>query len=92
MVLEDLTLNGEHIEAGDGLIIANNVANRDPAVYDRPDDLDIHRQDLVHGAFGFGIHQCLGQYLARVELQAGGPIGEPALPGRRRVRRMGNFR
>lgn len=82
-VLEDLTLNGEHIKAGDGLIIANNVANRDPAVYDRPDDLDIHRQDLAHGAFGFGIHQCLGQHLARVELQVAYKSLFQRLPGLR---------
>jgi cytochrome P450 len=82
-VLEDLTLNGEQIKAGDGLIIANNVANRDPAAYEHPDDVDIHRPDLSHGAFGFGIHQCLGQHLARVELQVAYTTLFRRLPGLR---------
>jgi cytochrome P450 len=91
-VLEDLTLNGERIKAGDGLIIANDVANRDPAAYDHPDDLDIHRQDLAHGAFGFGIHQCLGQHLARVELQVAFTTLFQRLPGLRPAIPLENLR
>jgi cytochrome P450 len=45
------------------------AANRDPAVFDNPDTLDIRRDSRAHLAFGFGAHQCLGQSLARVELQ-----------------------
>jgi cytochrome P450 len=58
------------IPAGSGLILTGNVADRDPAVFpDRPDEVEIHRSARQHLAFGFGIHQCLGQSLARVELQ-----------------------
>ena len=45
------------------------MANRDPAVFPAPDRLDISRDAWGHIAFGFGVHQCLGQNLARVELQ-----------------------
>jgi cytochrome P450 len=43
--------------------------NRDPEAFDNPDELDIERGARHHVAFGFGPHQCLGQNLARMELQ-----------------------
>lgn len=49
--------------------MANDVGNRDGTAFPDPDVLDIHRQSRHHVAFGYGIHQCLGQPLARVELQ-----------------------
>ncbi len=55
--------------AGDGLIIAGDLANRDASVFAEPDRLDLHRQARRHLSFGFGPHQCLGQTLARIELQ-----------------------
>ena len=67
--LEDIELGGVPIAAGDGLIAHSGTANRDPAAFDRPDDLDIERQAHHHVAFGYGVHQCLGQNLARVELE-----------------------
>ncbi|GAA1026656.1 hypothetical protein GCM10009565_45330 [Amycolatopsis albidoflavus] len=54
---------------GDGLIAADNAANRDPAQFPEPDRLDVTRQARGHLAFGYGVHQCLGQALARIELQ-----------------------
>lgn len=45
------------------------IANRDPSVFPSPDDFDIDRDTTKHVAFGYGPHQCLGQNLARVELQ-----------------------
>lgn len=51
------------------MIIANDSGNRDSAAFSDPDVLDIHRPVRHHIAFGYGIHQCLGQALARVELQ-----------------------
>jgi cytochrome P450 len=45
------------------------IANRDSAVFEDPDSLDLRRDARRHVAFGFGVHQCLGQPLARVELQ-----------------------
>lgn len=72
---EAVELGGVQIQAGDGVIASEPAANRDPEQYDDPDELDIHRSDNHHLAFGFGVHRCLGQPLARLELQ----IAYPAL-------------
>jgi cytochrome P450 len=69
VALEDIEIGGQVIHARDGVIMANEVANRDEDVFTDPDRLDIHRDARGHVAFGFGVHQCLGQPLARVELQ-----------------------
>jgi cytochrome P450 len=68
-VTEDIEIAGEVIKAGEGIILPNEIANRDPAVFADPDKLDITRDARRHVAFGFGVHQCLGQPLARMELQ-----------------------
>jgi cytochrome P450 len=69
LALEDIEIAGETIRAGEGMIMANDVANRDPAVFPDGDRLDLTRDAHRHVAFGFGVHQCLGQPLARLELQ-----------------------
>jgi cytochrome P450 len=69
IAIEDIEIGGEVIRAGDGIIVGNPVANWDPSVFPEPDQLDLHREARQHHAFGFGIHQCVGQQLARVELQ-----------------------
>jgi cytochrome P450 len=69
VALEDIEVAGQVIRAGGGLIMPNDVANRDPEAFPDPDRLDIAREARHHVAFGFGVHQCLGQPLARVELQ-----------------------
>jgi cytochrome P450 len=66
---EDVTVAGQLIRAGDGVIVAGDAANRDPKAFADPDALDLTRSARQHVAFGYGIHQCLGQPLARVELQ-----------------------
>ncbi|HET6740224.1 MAG TPA: cytochrome P450 [Kribbella sp.] len=68
-VLEDLELHGQVIKAGEGIIFPNDIGNRDPSVFTDPDALDLGRDARRHVAFGFGVHQCLGQPLARLELQ-----------------------
>jgi len=68
-VLENIEIGGVTIRAGDGIVLANDIGNRDPDVFADPDSLDVARNPRRHIAFGFGVHQCLGQPLARVELQ-----------------------
>jgi cytochrome P450 len=51
------------------VIVATEIANRDEEAFPDPGKLDIHRAARHHVAFGYGVHQCLGQPLARVELQ-----------------------
>ncbi|MFJ2744424.1 cytochrome P450 [Streptomyces sp. NPDC087440] len=70
----DIEIGGETVRAGEAVIFSTSLINRDPAVYSSPDALDLARTDR-HLAFGFGIHQCLGQNLARAELE----IALPAL-------------
>ncbi|WP_281284442.1 cytochrome P450 [Nonomuraea diastatica] len=69
VALEDIEIAGQVIRAGEGLILANDIGNRDPAAFTDPDRLDLRREARHHVAFGFGVHQCLGQSLARMELQ-----------------------
>ncbi|TCK26392.1 cytochrome P450 [Pseudonocardia endophytica] len=72
---EDVEVGGTVIREGEGVIVAAEAANRDPEKYPEPDELDVTRGTNQHVAFGFGIHQCLGQPLARLELR----IAYPAL-------------
>ena len=66
---EDVEIGGVTIPKGEGLFMLLASANRDAAIFEAPDTLDGARDASAHLAFGFGIHQCLGQMLARVELQ-----------------------
>ncbi|MGI5149453.1 cytochrome P450 [Plantactinospora sp. CA-294935] len=66
---EDVELGDQLIRAGDGVLTLSHVANRDPRVFEDPDTFDIERGARNHLAFGYGPHQCLGQSLARLELQ-----------------------
>jgi cytochrome P450 len=69
VALEDLTINGQLIRAGDHVLMNLPAGNWDAAFVEDPDTLDIDRSARGHLAFGFGVHQCIGQNLARVELQ-----------------------
>ncbi|MGW3997390.1 cytochrome P450 [Amycolatopsis sp. NPDC004772] len=69
VALEDIEIGGQTVRAGEGLIMANDIANRDPEAFPDGDRLDLTRDAHRHVAFGFGVHQCLGQPLARLELQ-----------------------
>ena len=71
IALEDIDVGGQPIPAGAPIVAALASANRDPAHFPAPDDLDVTRAYSPHLAFGHGVHQCLGQQLARVEMQAG---------------------
>jgi cytochrome P450 len=67
--LDDVEVHGHRIPRGAELGLLFGSANRDPAVFDDPDALDLGREHNPHVTFGAGIHFCLGAPLARVELQ-----------------------
>jgi cytochrome P450 len=67
VALEDLELEGHRIPAGRIVVLSLAAANRDPAVFERPDDLVLDRDPNPHVAFGGGAHHCLGAALARME-------------------------
>lgn len=69
VAIEDVQIGGKLISAGDGVVVLLNVANRDELAFPDPDAFDIHRNARGHVAFAHGPHHCLGQSLARVELQ-----------------------
>jgi cytochrome P450 len=71
IVKEDAEIDGELLRAGEYVTVAPHAVNRDPARFDRPDELDLGRNAQGHMAFGHGIHQCIGQQLARVEMRIG---------------------
>jgi pentalenic acid synthase len=69
VAIEDIEIGGVVIKAGDGVVIGSALANRDPEAFPEPDRFDITRPARHHVAFGYGVHQCLGQNLARMELE-----------------------
>ncbi|MEJ2860034.1 cytochrome P450 [Actinomycetospora flava] len=68
---EDLELGGETVPRGSTVVVSLLAANRDPARFEHPDTLDVRRAARGHLSFGHGVHACLGQQLARVEMRAG---------------------
>jgi cytochrome P450 len=73
--VEDVELGGELIRAGESLGVYLPTANRDPERFASGDELDLGADAHGHLAFGHGVHQCLGQQLARIEMR----IAYPAL-------------
>jgi cytochrome P450 len=63
--------------------MATDLGNRDPRAFADPDALDLGRDARHHVAFGFGVHQCLGQPLARMELQVAYDTMFRRIPGLR---------
>jgi cytochrome P450 len=92
VALEDVAIGDVVIRKGDGVFALNPAANRDPAAFADPDRFDVHRDASHHVAFGFGIHQCLGQILARIELQVVFPLLLRRLPRLRVAAREGEIR
>lgn len=65
----DVEIGGKRIRRGEWLALFFAAANRDPAVFDRPDDFDLHRPDVRRQlSLGHGLHFCLGAVLARLEV------------------------
>jgi cytochrome P450 len=69
--LEDVELDGQLIKAGEPVAISLPAANRDPMRFVDPDRLALNGNAAGHVTFGHGIHQCLGQQLARIEMRIG---------------------
>jgi cytochrome P450 len=66
---EDVELSGVTVRAGEAVVVSVHAANRDPEVFDDPDELVLDRAVNRHIGFGYGAHHCLGAQLARMELQ-----------------------
>jgi cytochrome P450 len=66
---EDIDIAGVHIAAGDWVVSSLASANRDESRYGCPHAVDTTRAQAPHLTFGYGVHQCAGQSLARVELR-----------------------
>ncbi|MCV7257238.1 cytochrome [Mycobacterium shimoidei] len=70
VAVEDIEVAGEVIRAGEGIVLDIPPANWDAAVFADPHRLDLQRTETMpHVGFGYGRHQCVGQQLARMELQ-----------------------
>ena len=69
IAIEDIEIEGETIKAGEGIIIDLAPANWDAKAFPEPGRLDLQRSDAAQVGFGYGRHQCVGQQLARAELQ-----------------------
>ena len=80
---EDIEIGGITIKAGDGMMLSLGSANRDDASFTDAAEFELARGDRHHVSFGYGIHQCLGQNLARAELE---------ITFRTLLRRMPNLR
>ncbi len=88
----EVEIGGIKVDADEKIMIAPGSANHDPRKWPNPDVFDIDRDTGGHVGFGFGIHECVGQVIARLELEAlftemARRIArfEPAGPGRRRL-------
>jgi cytochrome P450 len=69
LVKEDMHWRGVDMKAEDWILLSFPAANRDPAQFDRADEVVIDREVNRHAAFGLGIHRCVGSHLARMELR-----------------------
>jgi cytochrome P450 len=69
LVKQDMEWHGVEMKAEDWILLSFPAANRDPAKFDRADEVVIDREVNKHAAFGLGIHRCVGSHLARMELR-----------------------
>ncbi|HUR05298.1 MAG TPA: cytochrome P450 [Nonomuraea sp.] len=81
--LTDVEIEGQVIKAGDSVMLHLPVINRDPSRFPDGEHLDLTRPATGHVTFGHGIHQCLGQQLARAEMRIGYPALLRRFPGLR---------
>lgn len=83
LVVDDNDLFGVPLRAGDTVFLARQAANRDPRRWDDPDRFDVTRAPERHFSFGYGPHFCLGQALARLDVQEAVRAFLDELPGAR---------
>lgn len=69
VALEDMEINGQRIRQGEHVVMNLTAGNYDTAFVADPESFDVERNTRGHLAFGYGVHQCVGQNLARTELQ-----------------------
>lgn len=69
MVVKERDFHGHRMKPDDHVLLPFPAANRDPAAFDRPDEVVLDREVNRHAAFGLGIHRCIGSNLARLELR-----------------------
>ncbi|GAA4790144.1 cytochrome P450 [Actinomycetospora chlora] len=88
----DVEVSGAVVRPDEKVLMMLGAANRDPRRWDTPDDFDLHRRAAGHTAFGGGVHNCVGQVIARMEAEAllgalARRVGrlEPAGPSRPRL-------
>jgi len=78
---EDLTIGGQLIRAGEFVVMNIPAGNWDTEFVDNPESFDVNRNNRGHLGFGYGVHQCIGQNLARVEMQTAFATLARRLPG-----------
>jgi cytochrome P450 len=83
VAIADLRIGGQLIRAGDLLVMNLPAGNWDPDLVDNPEAFDVDRNTRGHLGFGYGVHQCIGQNLARVEMQIAFATLARRLPGLR---------
>jgi 4-methoxybenzoate monooxygenase (O-demethylating) len=82
----EVEVSGETIPEGSKIILFLGAANRDPRKWDQPDAFELERATSGHVGLGFGIHQCLGQMVARIESEV---LLEALIPRIRSIRLTG---
>jgi cytochrome P450 len=81
VAIADVEIGGQIVKKGEGVYALISAANRDPDKFSDPDQFDITRKSNPHMAFGYGTHGCIGQLLARAELQIAFATLLKRLPG-----------
>lgn len=69
VAMESVEIGRHTFHPGDGVVASSAAANRDPGVFSDPDIFDAGREQRNHVAFGYGPHRCLGEHLARMEIE-----------------------
>ncbi|MEV6171670.1 cytochrome P450 [Streptomyces sp. NPDC051954] len=82
---EDVTVGDHRVRAGQRVVVSPLAANCDPSLIGDGSALDVRRRPVPHLTFGFGVHQCLGQQLAGLELRIALPALLRRFPGLRLV-------